>query len=43
MIMSEREFWVAVRSALLLIVDAIERRYSLGKRAQKPVDSATEK
>ena len=29
--MSERQFWIAVRSALLLFVDAIERRWSLGR------------
>jgi hypothetical protein len=28
---SDREFWIAIRSALLLFVDAIERRYHLGK------------
>jgi len=32
----ERQFWVAVRAALLAIVDAIERYAEIGKRA-KPV------
>ena len=31
--MSEREFWTAVRQALLLFVSAIERRYKLGKHS----------
>ena len=31
--LDERQFWIAVRSALLLFVDAIERRYKLGKHA----------
>lgn len=30
---SDREFWIAVRAALLLFVDAIERRYKLGKHS----------
>jgi len=29
--MTEREFWIMVRSALLLIVDAIERKFDLKK------------
>lgn len=29
--MTEREFWISVRQALLLFVSAIERRYKLGK------------
>ena len=29
--MSEREFWILVRQALLAFVDAIERKYCLGK------------
>ena len=32
----ERQFWVAIRAALLAIVDAIERYAEIGKRA-KPV------
>lgn len=28
--MSERDFWVAIRAALLAIVDAIERRWEIG-------------
>lgn len=35
--MSEHEFWIAFRRALLLIVDAIERREGLGKYA-KPAE-----
>ena len=31
--MSEREFWIAIRQALLLIVSVIERKYKLGKYA----------
>lgn len=30
---SDREFWIAIRAALLLFVDAIERRYHIGKHA----------
>jgi hypothetical protein len=29
--MTDREFWIAIRQALLAFVDAIERRYGLGK------------
>jgi hypothetical protein len=32
--MTEREFWITVRQALLLFVSAIERRYLLGKHAE---------
>lgn len=35
--MTEREFWLAVRSALLMIVKAIERRYLANV---KPLDPA---
>lgn len=35
---SEKEFWVIVRQALLLFVSAIERRYGLGKHAEKVGD-----
>ena len=31
--MDDREFWLLVRQALLLFVDAIERRYSLQRTA----------
>lgn len=31
--MSDRDFWIAIRAALLLFVDTIERRYKLGKHA----------
>ena len=31
--MTEREFWIAFRAALLLMVDAIEKKYELGKHA----------
>lgn len=33
--MTDREFWIALRAALLAMVDAIERRYQLGKHAEK--------
>jgi hypothetical protein len=29
----DRTFWLAIRAALLLFVDAIERRYKVGKHA----------
>ncbi len=29
----DRQFWLAIRAALLLFVDAIERRYHVGKHA----------
>jgi hypothetical protein len=29
--MTDREFWIAIRAALLLFVDAIERKYCLGR------------
>lgn len=32
---SDREFWVAIRAAILAVVDAIERRWQLGKHAPK--------
>jgi hypothetical protein len=32
--MSEREFWLIVRQALLLFVDAIERRYALPRTSE---------
>ena len=32
--MSDREFWILVRQALLLFVDAIERRYGLRRTAE---------
>lgn len=32
--MSEREFWLLVRQALLLFVDAIERRFELTRTAE---------
>jgi hypothetical protein len=31
--LSDREFWLIVRQALLLFVDAIERRYALPRTA----------
>lgn len=33
--MSERDFWIAIRQALLTMVAAIERRYHLGKYSQE--------
>lgn len=35
--MSDREFWMIVRQALLLFVSAIEKRYKLGKHAEMKV------
>jgi hypothetical protein len=32
--MSDREFWIIVRQALLLFVDAIEQRYSLPRTSE---------
>ena len=32
--MSEREFWLIVRQALLLFVDAIERRYAIPRTSE---------
>lgn len=31
--MTEREFWIAVRAALLAVCSAIERRYNIGKHS----------
>lgn len=33
--MTDREFWITVRQALLLFVSAIERKYGLGKHSEK--------
>jgi len=33
--MTDRDLWIAIRAALLAIVAAIERRYSLGKHAER--------
>jgi hypothetical protein len=33
--MSDRDLWLAVRQALLLIVDAIERRWGLARTSQE--------
>ena len=35
--MSDREFWVAIRAAILAVLDAIERKHQLRKHAPKPV------
>lgn len=32
--MTDREFWMAIRQALLMFVSAIERRYKLGKHKE---------
>ena len=32
--MEDRAFWLAVRQALLMVVDAIERRYGLQRTAE---------
>lgn len=29
--MTEREFWIIIRTALLMLVSAIEKKYMLGK------------
>lgn len=41
--MSDREFWIAIRAAILAVLDAIERKQQLGKHAPKPVVKATNK
>ena len=35
--MTEREFWLVIRSALIMCVKAIERRYLAGTSNQTPV------
>ena len=35
--MSDREFWIAIRAAILAILDAIERKQQIGKHAPKQV------
>ncbi len=37
--MTDRDFWIAVRQALLGIVSAIERRWQLGKYSKKVLDN----
>lgn len=32
--MTDREFWMLIRSALLLFIDAIEQRYALPRTAE---------
>ena len=32
--MSEREFWIMIRSALCMVISAIEKRYKLGAYAE---------
>ena len=32
--LSEREFWLIIRQALLLFVDAIERRYAIPRTSE---------
>ena len=39
--MSDREFWVAIRTALLAVLDAIERKNQLGKHAPKKTVTKT--
>lgn len=41
--MSEREFWVAIRMALLTVLDAIERKHQIGKHEPKPNVKTTTK
>jgi hypothetical protein len=38
---NDREFWMAIRAALLLFVDAIERRYKIGKHAGNQLQRAS--
>lgn len=33
--MTDREFWMAIRQALLMFVSAIERKYKLGKHKEE--------
>jgi hypothetical protein len=40
--MSERDFWIAVRQALLIIVSAIERRHMQRQYKHVAVDGARE-
>ena len=35
--MSDREFWIAIRAAILAVLDAIERKQQIGKHAPKVV------
>jgi len=37
--MSERDFWIIVRRALLAIAKAIEVRYNLGSREKSSLES----
>jgi hypothetical protein len=39
--MTDREFWVLVRQALLLFVSAVERKYKLGKHKEEEVETNT--
>jgi hypothetical protein len=32
--MSDKDFWLVIRQALLLVVDAIERKYCLHRTAE---------
>ena len=41
--MSDREFWVAIRAAILAVLDAIERKQQIGKHAPKQVIKSTTK
>jgi hypothetical protein len=34
-VMDEREFWLLLRRALLMVVKAIEKRFGFGKRGNK--------
>ncbi len=33
--MSDSEFWMAVRQALLMLIDAIERKYAVSPRTSE--------
>ena len=39
--MSDREFWVEIRRALLTILEAIEKKQQLGKHAPKATTKIT--
>ena len=40
--MTDKELWIMIRRALLMVVDAIERRWALGKYAKGVIIEPTE-
>jgi hypothetical protein len=40
---TEREFWILVRQALLMFIAAIDRRYKMGKHAIENVQVVSDK